>query len=77
LDAATQLRLVLTGGDEYELVFTAPAAHREAIAALASDEVPLTRIGRTEEVQGMRLRGDDGALIETTLRSFDHFAPRT
>jgi thiamine-monophosphate kinase len=77
LDIATQRRLVLTGGDEYELVFTAPTMHRGAIAALATPEVPLTRIGRTEEATGMRLRGEDGKLIETTLRSFDHFAPRT
>src|SRR5690606_26825233 len=36
------------GGDDYELCFTAPPEHREAIArALAGAGVPAARIGRT------------------------------
>ena len=38
---------VLAGGDDYELVFTAPAAHRDRVAqAAALAGVPVTRVGR-------------------------------
>jgi thiamine-monophosphate kinase len=37
----------LTGGDDYELVFTAPPAQSGALAAIAADTgIPLARIGR-------------------------------
>jgi thiamine-monophosphate kinase len=41
---------VLSGGDDYELVFTAPRAHRAELEALASElSLPLTRIGSIEK----------------------------
>jgi thiamine-monophosphate kinase len=41
------LEVALTGGDDYELVFTAPPMHREAIrAAAATAAVPVAEIGR-------------------------------
>lgn len=40
-------RLALTGGDDYELCFTAPAHAREVIQKIAtSTQTPLTRIGQ-------------------------------
>ena len=37
---------VLAGGDDYELIFTAPQGERPALEALAADlRVPLTRVG--------------------------------
>jgi thiamine-monophosphate kinase len=37
---------IITGGDDYELLFTAPASAAEAIAVLSRDlEIPITRIG--------------------------------
>ncbi len=50
---AEQLDCILAGGDDYELLFTASPAHREAIAALGADlGQPLTRIGRTRAEPG-------------------------
>lgn len=50
---AEQLDCILAGGDDYELLFTAPPAHREAIAALGAGlGLPLTRIGRTRAELG-------------------------
>lgn len=48
VDADPRLReIVVTGGDDYELVFTAAPAHRAAVAAAADAAgVPVTEIGR-------------------------------
>jgi thiamine-monophosphate kinase len=73
LGIALHQKCVLAGGDDYELLFTAPVAHRTGIAALAGAGVPLTRIGTIESAPGLRLRNGDGTPIETTLHSFDHF----
>jgi len=74
LDIALQQRCVLAGGDDYELLFTAPRNRRALIEALATAEMPLFRIGQMESAPGLRLVNGDGAPIETTLHSFDHFA---
>jgi len=40
---------VLSGGDDYELLFTAPRAHRAELEALGAElKLPLTRIGSIE-----------------------------
>lgn len=45
---------VLTGGDDYEILFTAPAAAATALARLAkAAKVPMTRIGRMEKGRGV------------------------
>jgi len=45
--ASRQLSLALSGGDDYQICFSAPPQHAEAIVALARrQKVPLTRIGR-------------------------------
>jgi thiamine-monophosphate kinase len=46
LDAALARECLLSGGDDYELVFTAPPSRRDAIASLGQElHLPLTRIG--------------------------------
>ena len=70
------LQCVLAGGDDYELVFTAPAAQRSAVlAASHSSETPVTRIGQIEAAHGLRLVDGHGAAVANTFTSFDHFAP--
>lgn len=54
-DAEARRAVQATGGDDYELCFTAPPAQREAIAALAArSATPMTRVGRI--VAGERVR---------------------
>lgn len=66
-----RLRFALGGGDDYELLFTAPAAHRAQLAALEAGVV-LRRIGATSESAGVRI---DGAPPEREAgHGFDHFA---
>ena len=75
-DRQTLLRLALTGGDDYELVFTAPPDARSAVqAAGQASATPLARIGRIEAEPGLRLLGADGRIEPLAARAFDHFAP--
>lgn len=75
LDEAMRLGLVLGGGDDYELLFSAPAAQRDAVlAAGRAVGVPLTRIGRLEAEPGLRVIDGQGRLLDSPDASFDHFA---
>jgi len=67
----------LSGGDDYELLFTAPASRDNAIASLADTlQLPLTHIGQiTSGTPGELVLCDDGgAVITPKHRGFDHFA---
>ena len=70
-----KLAWVLAGGDDYELLFTAPASARAAVLAAArSSATPVTRIGRIESEPGLRLVDADGQAVNGAFASFDHFA---
>jgi thiamine-monophosphate kinase len=74
VDAKTLRLCALSGGDDYELVFTAPPAAREAVeAAGRASATPVARIGRIEAQAGLRVIDAQGAPIAEHLRSFDHF----
>ncbi|MPT54732.1 MULTISPECIES: thiamine-phosphate kinase [Delftia] len=65
----------LSGGDDYELCFTAPADRRDAVQSAGRDSATrVTRIGCIEEQPGLRLIGPDGAAMAPRWASFDHFA---
>jgi thiamine-monophosphate kinase len=69
------LRFVLSGGDDYELVFTAPPASQHAVKAAAlGSGTPITRIGRITPGSGLVLMDDHGNVVQHDYRSFDHFA---
>ena len=73
-DSETRRRLALTGGDDYELAFTAPPAHHQAVLAAArAAQTPVTRIGRIEATPGLWLAGADGQRSPLAARAFDHF----
>ena len=73
--AQKQLKMVLSGGDDYELAFTAPPTARQAVqAASASSQTPVTRIGVIQSQPGLRLVGGDGQPVAASFASFDHFA---
>lgn len=74
LPLATQQMLTLSGGDDYELVFTAPEHARADIAALSvSTHTPITRIGKVNGSQQLRLLDSDGHEMRNEFESFDHF----
>lgn len=67
------LARLVTGGDDYELLFTAPPGCRGAIAALAPEEAPLTRIGHAEAGSGVICRDASGAVLDVGRTGFTHF----
>ena len=74
-DPDRRWHMALTGGDDYELAFTAPPAARAAVQAAGERAAtPVTRIGRIEAAPGLRLTGADGRTTPLAARAFDHFA---
>ncbi|MCZ4306203.1 thiamine-phosphate kinase [Zoogloeaceae bacterium G21618-S1] len=75
-DAARARQACLSGGDDYELLFAAPAAQRNTIARLsASLALPLHHIGSlTPPSDGLTLLAADGTRTPLTRRGFDHFS---
>lgn len=74
-DAKILQQCTLAGGDDYELLFTAPPQHRAAVAeAAAQSQTPVTRIGQVEAAPGLRLVDAQGMPVENRFASFDHFA---
>ena len=66
---------LLAGGDDYELLFTAPPARHEAVhEAGRTCGVAVTRIGHIEAGSTLRVIDARGAPMPGTWRSFDHFA---
>ena len=64
----------LSGGDDYELVFTAPAAARGAVEYAGQEAAtPVTRIGQIEALAGLRIVDADGQPVVQSFSSFDHF----
>jgi len=74
IDFSSQLALTLSGGDDYELIFTAPPNQRHAVeAAGQTTQTPVTRIGRITALPDLVLRGSEGQVVPNTFSSFDHF----
>jgi thiamine-monophosphate kinase len=70
-----QQHCVLGGGDDYELLFSAPAAARATVQrAAAQAEVAVSRIGEIQGEAGLRVRWPDGSVSPWAARGFDHFA---
>ena len=68
------LEYVLTGGDDYELLFTAPSKQRQAVLAAASSaDTKITRIGQIQAEAGLRLVDANGHMVPNDFASFDHF----
>jgi thiamine-monophosphate kinase len=71
---AERWRLQLSGGDDYELCFVAPAANAFAIEqALAGCDVIATAVGRIVAGGGLSLRTPEGEAFDLPSTGFDHF----
>jgi thiamine-monophosphate kinase len=75
LPLALQRQCVLAGGDDYELLFTAPPARRDAVLAAAGRVgVAVTRCGEIVAGSGLRLLDAAGQVLPASWPGFDHFA---
>ena len=64
----------LTGGDDYELLFTAAPADRPAVEALSRDlGLPLSCIGRTAAGEGVRVVDAEGREVAIGSPGWRHF----
>jgi thiamine-monophosphate kinase len=65
--------VVLTGGDDYELMFTAPAEAGSAITALSETlGLPMTEIGRIEAGGGVRVLDGQGQPLAFAAAGYTH-----
>ncbi len=66
--------MTASGGDDYELVFTAPASARsQVVQAAAAAITPIKRIGHITRERALVLRDAQGTVVPNTFASFDHF----
>lgn len=75
-DPVLARRCQLAGGDDYELLFSAPPASRPAITDLAAGlDLPLSRCGRLlgSPAAGLTLLDENGRALAIDERGFDHF----
>jgi thiamine-monophosphate kinase len=73
-DAATAAEFAQSGGDDYELCFTAPSSAEAALAQLAQSlSVPITRIGVITAQTGLVLLDASGAALPISRHGYQHF----
>jgi thiamine-monophosphate kinase len=66
--------MVLAGGDDYELCFTAPSAKRAQIDALGRElGLSMGIIGQTRSQTGIEVYDADNTQLEIKKAGFDHF----
>jgi thiamine-monophosphate kinase len=73
LESKDPLDLLLSGGDDYELLFTAPSGGSERVeAAGAALGIRLSRVGRVEAGSGAVLE-EAGGIRDIAALGYDHF----
>ncbi len=69
------LGYALTGGDDYELCFTAPAKSRQTLATIAGElGVAITEIGLLEEGEGLVCVDDREQPLNFSSAGYQHFS---
>ncbi len=72
---AVQRECLLAGGDDYELLFTAPPSRHAAVQAAAQQaRTPVHCVGRIDTGSALRVLDEAGAELPQTWRAFDHFS---
>jgi thiamine-monophosphate kinase len=65
---------LLTGGDDYEMLFCVPEKERNALLTAAQAcGVPVTEIGEIAEGEGVRVTDDSGQIVQILRNGFTHF----
>lgn len=75
LEPQQLLPLILHGGDDYELIFTANRSAAKPIAQVAQElSLPLTRIGQISAEPSLRCRMPNGAVMPMPTAGYQHFS---
>ena len=71
-------QFAMSGGEDYELLFTAPARHREKILQLGSSlKVPVSCVGEIRpRREGFHILGKKGRISSPRRLGFEHFMKR-
>ena len=65
---------LLSSGDDYELVFTAPEGKEDVLSRISSNTgVAITEIGRIVETPGVLVFNSDGTNIQFVKAGYQHF----
>lgn len=75
IHTSKQYQFVLNGGDDYELLFTAPKKNRTFIKKIAKKtNTPVTMIGNITKKKALNILSEQGKSIKFNPKGFDHFA---
>ncbi|MEK6598970.1 MAG: thiamine-phosphate kinase [Deltaproteobacteria bacterium] len=74
-DHPQDIALALSGGEDYELLFTAPKGNAPQIDALSSElDIPITQIGEiVPEGCGITVLDEKGDIFHLATEGFEHF----
>jgi thiamine-monophosphate kinase len=65
--------IILSGGEDYQLIFTADVDHREKLAKLGSQlQTSFVRIGKITAQKGRVFLEEDGVSRDITFKGFEH-----
>lgn len=68
------INLTLSGGDDYELLFTLPYENEDKIANISNENgILLTKIGNITSGKKIKLLGADGNEINAEIKGYRHF----
>lgn len=71
---SSNLSTVLTGGDDYELLFSIPKTHQEKLCQISAEtQTEIHIIGSISASLGIRLHQDDGTLFKPQSIGYRHF----
>lgn len=74
LEDEVRWRYQLSGGDDYELLFTLPPQHRAWLLTLSQTlDISLSIIGEIEQDEGIRCLDQDGTKYHPLQTGFEHF----
>ena len=77
LEDSARWNYQLSGGDDYELLFTLPPHHKALLATWSQQlDIELSIIGEIEEGEGVRCISPDGTIYDPQKAGFEHFSQK-
>ena len=75
IKTSKKYHFALNGGDDYELLFTAPVKNRTHIEKIAKEtSTQVNRIGIISNQRSIKIVNENGKLLSFNAKGFDHFA---